>query len=200
MQSCGRYWSISCNLFRKGKSPLVISLMLLNIKASSHIVFDGIQRYCNTLAQPMIQFWIPSNTLNTVKYWVLQIEHVSGTIPWNTRSATVGNHGNASDTARYLWQPWILKLSSFQAFPPTDSSEAATERWRPQTICSRASGIRHCVYSNKSCQNINIYRQLQCCQPKYSHCIYPGIWRYLDCQHQIPGLGARIFWIFLAHC
>ena len=35
------------------------------LKASSHIVFDGIQRYCNTLPQPygntQIKFWIPAN-------------------------------------------------------------------------------------------------------------------------------------------
>ena len=68
-------------------------------KPSSHIVFGGIQRYCNTLTQPYgnarIKFWIPSNTLNTVKYWVLRIELVSiqNTVKYPRRpSATVGNH------------------------------------------------------------------------------------------------------------
>ena len=39
------------------------------IKASCHVVFGGIQRYYNTLAQPYgntrIKFWIPGYTLNT---------------------------------------------------------------------------------------------------------------------------------------
>ena len=69
------------------------------LKASSHIVFDGIQWYCNTLVQPhgntWVRFWILANTLNTVKYRVLQIELVSihNTVkyPWQPL-VTVGNH------------------------------------------------------------------------------------------------------------
>ena len=68
-------------------------------KPSSHIVFGGIQRHCNTLAQPYgnthVKFWIPSNTLNTVKYCVLRIElvYIHNTVKYPRRpSATVGNH------------------------------------------------------------------------------------------------------------
>ena len=69
-------------------------------------VFDGIQRYCNTLVQPygntQIKFCIPSNTLNIVKYWVLQIELVSihNTVkyPWRTL-ATIW------ECIRYCWMP-----------------------------------------------------------------------------------------------
>ena len=60
-------------------------------------VFDGIQWYCNTLAQPrgntQIKFWIPENTINTVTriHGIVNRTHFYSQyheIP----SATVGNH------------------------------------------------------------------------------------------------------------
>ena len=54
----------------------MVAMQSWEIKASSDIVFglvfDGIQQYCNTLAQPygkfQIKFWIPANTFNTTEY------------------------------------------------------------------------------------------------------------------------------------
>ena len=79
-------------------------------------VFDGIQRYCNTLVQPYgntwIKFWIPANipSIPSKNYWVLRIELISihDTLKYPQQLLATRN---ASDTTGYLWQPWILKLS-----------------------------------------------------------------------------------------
>ena len=129
-------------------------------KPSSKIVFGGIQQYCNTLAQPYgnarIKFWIPSNTLNTVKYWVLRIELVSiqNTVKYPRQpSATVGNHnyGNASGTAGYLRHSYYLFFKRFLQW-----TRSSNKRWRPQTICSRAS----ILFIQTNPVKIQIYRQL----------------------------------------
>ena len=90
--------------------------------SSSHIVFGSIWRYSMVLLQyPRTTMCKHSDKiLNTGKYH--QYRHSDTgyceqnsflfTIPWNTLSNCWQPYGNTSDTAGYLWQPWILKSSS----------------------------------------------------------------------------------------
>ena len=144
------------------------------LKASSHIVFDGIQWYCNTLVQPYgntwVRFWILANTLNTVKYRVLQIELVS-----------------IHNTVKYPWQPLVTVGNHMVTHQITLNAQiifflqrtrSSNKRWRPhlfETI--------HSVYSNKSHQNTNIPATTV---GNPNTIKYPGIWWYLGCHHQIP--------------
>ena len=112
------------------------------LKPSSHIVFGGIQQYCNTLVQPygntQIKFWIPANALNTIKYWVLQKELISihNTVkdPWRP-SAAFGNHMRTHQILLDTFgNPEYLNYLVLKHFlQRTRSGE------KMETICSRAS-------------------------------------------------------------
>ena len=68
-----------------------------------------------------------------------------------------------------LFDLWVIKIKSTWSF-------AHLVRW------DHVKSI-HCVYSNKSRQNTNI-PATTIGNPNTVK--YPGIWRWLDCQHQIP--------------
>ena len=135
--------------------------ILLSLKAGSHqylMVFDGIQRYCNTLVQP---FGNTHQILNTGKY--LQYRQILGIVN-RTRfysqyreipSATVGNHmGIHQIPLDTFGNPEYSNYLLFKRF--LRRTRSSNKRWRPQTICSRAS----IVFIRTNPVKIQIYRQL----------------------------------------
>ena len=113
------------------------------------------QPYGNT----QIKFWILVNTLKyTVKYWVLRIELVSihNTMKYPRRPlATVDNHmGMHQILLDTFGNPEYSNYLLFKHF--LRRTRSSNKRWRPQTICSRAS----IVFIRTNPTKIQIYRQL----------------------------------------
>ena len=89
------------------------------------------------------------------------------TTPW------IGNHMGTHQTPLDTFgNPEYSNYLLFKRF--LRRTRSSNKRWRPQTICSRAS----IVFIRTNPVKIQIYQQLLLTTL--------DIWRYLNCQHQIP--------------
>ena len=148
------------------------------IKAGSHIIFGCIWWYSTVLQYPRTTIWKHSvQILNTVKY--PQYRQIQG-IANRTRSysqyheipsATVGNHmGTHQIPLDTFGNPEYSNYLLFKRF--LRWTQSSNKRWRPQTICSRAST----VFIRTNLAKIQIYRQLLLATQIPNTQVFYGIW------------------------
>ena len=155
----------SCGLLDGCRCPCAIV-----VKPSSRIVFGSIQWYCIIPSRNHMEilgsnFWIPSNTPNTVKFWVLWIELVS--IPNTVK--------HPRQLLATIWVPHPIPLDTFGN--PEYSNyllfkhilQWTWSRQKMETIYSRASIVF--IWTNPA--KIQIYRQLLLAT---QITVFDGIW------------------------
>ena len=144
----------------------------INFKPSSHIVFGGIWLYSTVLQYPRATIWKHSDQiLNTVKYpqcrsQILGIANITRFYSQYREypRQPLDTFGNPEYSNYLLFKRFLRRTRS------------SNKRWRPQSICLRAS----IVFIRTNTVKIQIYWQLLLAIQIL------GIWWYLDCQHQVP--------------